>query len=418
MEIYQYRYIPKNVEIMIDQNYIFRDGSVTYLNIIHNFRKRRLPVIQFGIEMETRLIRLLYQYKDTATVKLDVYEQQLDSIGGKVLGTKLYMQHTFSIVPMRDPNVYITATDEKTEKLTDVMKKLQNFEMYLIDLKAVNWFTQEISAIYAKATHAEALNAVFLERGIPQSIVVATPPAVVEDIENVTIPIQDLVHNIYHLNHTYGLYDCVPLIYHDLEYLYCLSKRKPDIVMDDTTEYGNVSFILLDPDDPAHDITGSCDDDKNKTHWINLNQPPDIYDESVRDTNAKFSTITTVNGKGEVTKTTLDDSATALIYVYAITDLTESQILNEFISGHFIALKALNSSVRFIKPYKDYMFATGESYMNLGLAGNIYRLLGWVLGIHREGTNNYLSEVTMTLYNPERTASEDDTTPTSTIDGQ
>ena len=110
--------------------------------------------------------------------------------------------------------------------------------------------------------------------------------------------------------------------------------------------------------------------------------------------------------------------STALIYVYAITDLTESQILNEFISGHFIALKALNSSVRFIKPYKDYMFATGESYMNLGLAGNIYRLLGWVLGIHREGTHNYLSEVTMTLYNPERTASEDDTTPTSTIDGQ
>ena len=38
-----------------------------------------------------------------------------------------------------------------------------------------------------------------------------------------------------------------------------------------------------------------------------------------------------------MTKTTLDDSATALIYVYAITDLTESQILNEFISGHFIA---------------------------------------------------------------------------------
>ena len=72
MDIYQYRYIPKNVEIMMDQNYIFRDGSVTYLNIIHNFRKRRLPVIQFGIEMETRLIRLLYQYKDTATVKLDV----------------------------------------------------------------------------------------------------------------------------------------------------------------------------------------------------------------------------------------------------------------------------------------------------------------------------------------------------------
>ncbi|MCM1231730.1 MAG: hypothetical protein NC489_16555 [Ruminococcus flavefaciens] len=400
---------------MLDQNYIFRDGSVTYLNFIHEFRKRRLPIIQCGIEMETRLIKLLYEYKDTATIKLDVYEQQLSSINGDILGTTLFMQHTFSIVPMRDINVYITATDQETEKLTDVMKTLQNFEMYLVDMDVVNWFNQQISATYEKVTHAEALNAVFLEREIPPSIIVATPPLIVEEIEKVAIPLQDLVHNIYHLNHTYGLYDCIPFVYHDLTYLYCLSKRNPDIVMEDTTEYGNVAFILLDPSDPAHEVTGSCDDAENKTHWINLNQPPAIYDESVRDTSAKFSTITTVNAKGEVTKTTLDESATALTYIYAITDLTESQMLNEFISGHIIALEALNSSVRFIKPYKDYTFATGESYMNLGLAGNIYRLLGWVLGIHREGTNNYLSEVTMTLYNPERKASEEEASP-STID--
>lgn len=406
MEIYQYRYIPKNVEIMMDQLYKFRDGSITYLNFVHDFRKRRLPVIQCGIEMTTDLIRLMYDYKDKVTVKIDVYEQQLSGINGSVLGTTLFMQHTFSVIPMRDVNVYITATDQETEKLTDPMKKLQNFEMYLIDMDVVQWFTQQVSVTYHKITHAEALNAVFLERDIPQNIIVATPPVNVEEIDVVTFPLQDLVHNIYHLNHTYGLYDCIPFVYHDLTYLYCLSKRKPDIVMDDATEYGNVAFILLDPSDPAHEVTGSCDDAANKTHWINLNQPPKIYDESVWDSNAKFSTVTTVNAKGEINKDTLDKDATALSYLYAITDLTESQMLNEYITGHLLTVEALNSSVRFIKPYKDYMFATGESYMNLELAGKIYRLLGWVLGIHREGTNNYLSEVTMTLYNPKRADEE------------
>lgn len=415
MEIYQYRYIPKNVEIMIDQNYKFRDGSITYLNFLHDFRKRRLPIIQCGIEMETELIELLYEYKDTVTVKIEVYEQQLSAINGTVLGTKLFLEHTFSVVPMRDPNIYITATDPETESLTDPMKILQNFEMYLVDMEKVNWFTKQISVTYEKTTHAEALNAIFLEREIPKEIVVATPPLIVEEIDHVVIPLQDLVHNIYHINHTYGLYDCVPIIYHDLTYLYCLSKRNPDIIMEDTTEYGNVTFILLDPSDPAHEVTGSCDDDENKTHWINLNAPPGIYDESTRDTSAKFSTITTVNAKGEVTKTTLDEDATALAYLYAITDLTEDQMKNEFISGHFVSIKALNSSVRFVKPYKDYTFVTGDSYINLGLAGNTYRLLGWVLGIHREGTHNYLSEVTMTLYNPERKPSEDEPVP-STLD--
>lgn len=400
MDMSQYRYIPRNVEMTLDQNYIFRDGSVLYMNIIHDFRKRKLPVIQFGIEMETHLIKLLYQYRDTATIKLEIYEQQ--SMGSKIIDTKLYMQHTFSIVPARDQNVYITADDAETEALTNTMKKLQAVEMYLIDMDVVNWMSQEISAIYKKTTHAEALHAVFLERDIPPKVVIATPPMQNEELHNVAIPMQDLVHNIYHLNTTYGLYDCVPIVYYDLEYLYCISKRNPDITLPDVTDYGSIAFILLDPTESAREVTGSADDAENKTHWINLQSPPSIFDESIKDTSSKFSTITTVDSTGEVKKTTLDENATALKYIYANNALTESQILNESIYGHTVGVNAMNACVRFIKPYKDYIFATGDSYMNLGLAGNIYRLLGWVLGIHREGTDNYISEVSLTLYNPER----------------
>lgn len=409
MDFSQYKYIPRNVELTLDQNYMFRDGSVLYLNIIHDFKKRKMPVIQFGIEMETGLIKLLYQYKDTATLKLEIYEQE--SRGEKILKTELYLQHTFSIVPARDQTVYITADDTNTEGLTDQMKKLQCVELYLIDMDAVNWFSKEISAIYKKTTHAEALHAVFLERDIPPKMVIATPPMQNEKLENVALPLQDLVHNIYHLNTTYGLYDCTPIVYYDLTTLYCISKRNPDISIPSVTEFGNVAFILLDPTDPAREVTGSADDPENKTHWINLQTAPSIFDESIKDTSSKFSTIASVDAKGTVNKTTLNEKATAMKYIYANNSLTESQVLNESIYGHTVAVKAVNTCARFIKPYKDYAFAVGQSYMNLDLAGNIYRLLGWVLGIHREGMESYISEISLTLYKPERRVSADEVAP-------
>lgn len=398
----QYKYIPKNVEITAGETMHFRDGTVLYFNIMHDPRTHRLPVIQCGIEMTSDQIVKMYEHKSDATMKIDIYEQKLNGINGSVIGTSLYLQHEFSVVPMRDQNVYVTTTDRESELLVDPMKRLQNYEMYLVDMDIVKWFTQQIAVTYHNVNHAEALNAMFLERNIPQKIIVATPPAKVENIPVVSVPLQDLVHNIYHINEEYGLYDCIPFVYHDLKYLYCLSKRDPDIEIEDATDYGTVAFIVLNPQDPAHNVTGSYDDGGNKTHWVNLNQPPRIYDEEVWDTDAKFSTVTSVNSSGDVNKTTIDEDATALTYVYGINELSEKQMMNEYMTGPTVTVKALNSGVKFIKPYKDYIFATSDSYKNLNLDGKTYRLLSWTLGIHREGSSSYLSEVTVTLYNPKR----------------
>jgi len=414
LEMLQYRYFPKNLEMTLDENYEFRDGSVLYLNIIHDYVSRKMPVIQIGLEMDHELIKKLYEYRDTAILKLEIYEQEYRH--GEIIETRLYLQHTFSIVPAREQNVYITTDDETTKKLQDKMKTaFQNVEMYLVDMDAVNWFSQEISINYKKTTIAKALHELLLERDIPPKITVATPPLIEDELDTITIPLQDLVHNIYHMNNTYGMYDCKPIIYYDLTYLYCLSKTKPDIVIPDLTEYGNVGFILLDPVDPAHMITGSCDDEKTETHWINLKNAPEIYDESTMDTSSKFSTLTMVDSSGKVNKTTRDDKVTAQQYNYANNELTEKQILNETIFGHTLSLRAMNSSVRFLKPYKDYMFAVGESYMNLGLAGNTYRLLSWTLGIRREGMDTYVNDVSMVLYNPKRENSNKEQTPAASI---
>ena len=50
--------MPGEVVLTIDgTDYDFRDGSVTYLNILHQYTKRHLPVVMMGIEMETKLIQ-------------------------------------------------------------------------------------------------------------------------------------------------------------------------------------------------------------------------------------------------------------------------------------------------------------------------------------------------------------------------
>lgn len=402
----QHKYIPKNVVLTIgDRTYSYRDGSITYINIIHDFVKRRFPVIQCGLEMEVAIIEELYKHRDDTKLKLDIYEQKLGE-NGEIVNTSLYLQYTFHVVPARDQTVYITTTDTETQQLMDVMKTLQNFEMYLIDMDVIRWFTTEKDLIFEEATYAAALQAMFVMREIPAQKVIATPPMLNGSLKNVNVPLEDMIHNIQHLNVTYGIYDGTPIVYYDLFYLYCLSKQKPNIVIESATDFGTVSFVLMNPGKPAREITGSCDDAKEATHWVNLNSTPKIFDTTPKDTAAKLATVTTVNSKGVVDKKTLDDNATTLKYIYANNDLSSAQLINELMVGPTVSVVALNSSVKFLKPYKDYTFVTDTSYQNLGLNGKIFRLLGYVLGIHREGSDNYITEVTMTLYTPRREEKE------------
>ncbi|WP_301066808.1 hypothetical protein, partial [uncultured Duncaniella sp.] len=91
------------------------------------------------------------------------------------------------------------------------------------------------------------------------------------------------------------------------------------------------------------------------------------------------------------------ESATTMKYIYTNNDLSEAQIMNSMIGDVLVTVLALNSSVRFLTPYKDYVFTTDTTYVGLDLDNHIFRLERWTLGIHREGTNTYISEVTLTL---------------------
>lgn len=410
-EIFRYNYVPKEIIITLDKDYKFRDGSITYMNVIHDYVGRILPVIQLAIEVETELIDKFYQYKDTGKFKFDIIEEQWsmahDDQETKLVGTTLYMRHTFSYIPARDQVVYITTPDPEVEEYTNELKKLQRFEVYLIDVDHVNRLVQEIDLLLEEADYAEMLKALFIKREIPPDVVIATPPVQSGLLKNITLPLGDLVHNIEHYNQSYGLYPVTPIIYHDTEEMYCIDRKTPNIKIPSATDYGTVMMVLFSPRDPKHHIPGSYDDAENEQHVINLNVEPSIFDDSTRDTYAKMSTITTVDSKGKVKKTTIDEKAAKLRYIYANNALTQEQFKNANITGPTVGVIALNSSVKFLKPYKDYRFDLDKTYDNLNLNKRLFRLLGWTLGIMREGNAEYTSEVILTLYQPEQDPKEE-----------
>lgn len=408
MTLYHYKYIPQSVVLTIgDDNYNFKDGSVTYFNMISIYRdpslpmskQRTQPVIQCGLNMETEYIKEVYENLSDTKLKLEIIEQQLSAENNdqEIISTKEYLSHSFSVIPARDQTVYITQTDSESEAYQEEMRKFQNFEFYLIDLDIVNWFKQEYADHFAEVSYPAMLQAMFVARNIPKETVIATPPLQAGTVKDVTVSLGRLVPNIYKLNKLYGLYNCDPIVFHDLKYLYCLSSVDPNIQIDNAEDYGTVALVLMNPDKAAYHITGSCDDAENQTHWINLNQEPKIFDHTSHETNTQFSTLTSVDKNGTVQRTTFDDTSTTMKYIYTNNELTEAQVKNGMIGDVVVSVLALDASVRFLAPYKDYVFSTDTSYTNLDLDDHMFRLERWTMAIQREGTDQYTTEITLTL---------------------
>lgn len=404
MEIYQYKYTIKNVTITAgSKNYDIYDGAVNYLFILHDYYKRKMPVLKMNIELGIDVLGAIYKYRDTAMLKMDVYEQQYDS-EGKIVNTTLYIQDSFTIIPAKDQNTYITSQDTTTEQAVDQMRNLQLFECYLINMTVVNWFSQQINTIFTDVSKPAALQALFQMRNIPGGIVIATPPQNNDKISYVTLPLGDLVSNITRLNTVYGLYSTYPIIYYDLHNLYCLNKIEPNITLPNATDFGTIMLILRNANTPDRQVPGSYNDMKNKVHYINLKNEPIIIDPSNKISSTKFATLTSINSSGTVNKRTVDEDATKLAYVYEQNDMTMDQVTNEQLNGHIVTISANGTATSFIKPFKEVLFDPDTQYLNLDLTGHIYRIISWNLSITREGSgvnSNYIHTLNMTLYNPE-----------------
>ena len=401
MDFYLYQYNINNIELTLDTNYTFTDGSITYLNIINDYDNRKLPIIQAGIEMTRDMIQKFYKYKDTALIKFDVYEQKLNN-EKIVVDTSLYFRHTFSIIPAYTETKYQISTDTTTEENIDDIRSLQQFEMYLIDMNVVNWFNMQISGIFQNTSIPAVLESLFYMRNIPANTVVATPTLLNSVIDYIILPLGNLTDNILKLNMVYGMYAACPIVYYDLKYLYCINRIEPNVIVPSTTEYDNITFLLKNLTLSESQIQGSATDSSTKSHIVNIQDRPVISDYTAKDTSTKFSTIASVNESGNISKNTIDSNSTALSYVFEYNILTKDQIQNEMMGGHRVTIDIPNIAVSFLRPYKSYTFNVDTEYTDLNLTGHIYRLSQWSITIHRKGLREYSHEVNVVLYNPSR----------------
>lgn len=388
MIMYMYEYRILKLVITAGDEFSVQDGSVVYMYIYHDYRARRMPIIQMKIELDTPTIRAIYKNRDTAKMKLEIHEYQYEANedSPKIVNTSLFLQHTFSIIPAKDQDNYITSEDSDTVENIDEMKSLQLFEAYLIDMDAVNWFTQEICAIFEDSPKPTAMQALFEMRGIPNNTLVATPPLDNDKIRYTILPLGDLIGNMEVLNGRYGLYDVKPWIYYDLDKLYCVNWKKPNIILPSASEYGTITLLLMNLISTDRQAVGSCNDAETKTHYINIQEMPHINDYTDKINATKFATVQSVDYDGNVDKTTLSEDDRALQYIFAENTMTVDQMINENMQGKNIQVQIPSASVMFLKPYKTVNFKVGTQFQSLDLEGHEYRLAGWSLSITREGS--------------------------------
>lgn len=402
MDLYKYQYRIRDLVITTRNTYPLRDGSASYLSIQHDFINRRLPIIKINVELSKVVIADIYDNLDIAKLSFSLHEQQLDG-DGKVINTILYLQHAFTIIPANDRSMYITDSDSVSNTLVDEMRNLQMFEMYLIDMTAVKWFTQQVCTIFTKTSKASALHALIQMRGIPSGITIATPPLDTVKVPNMVLPLGDLTGNIDTINKAYGLYSSYPIIYYDMINLYCIDKVDPNIIMPKTADYGTVTLLLRNSTSAEYQITGSYNDITNRIHYVNLNDIPTITNITKELTSTTFSTVTAVDSNGAVEKTTLDKNATALAYVYKYSEQTVNQVVSEVMTGPSVTFSLSNVAASIFKPYKIFMFNTDTIYSSLNLNNHIFRLRKMGLSITREGsgeTATYLHDITVELNQP------------------
>lgn len=401
MDMYRYVYAIRNVELTLDQNYTFDDGTCLYMIMKHDYLNRRFPIFQIGLEMDADLIQLFYKNKDTAKLKLDIYEQQLGD-DDTVINTSLYLRYTFNCIPMKDQSAYITMPDSTSRESVDIMRTVQQFDMYLIDMDMVNLFAKEVSAILENASKSAVLQTMFDLRDVQPGIIIATPPMIDRAFPYVSIPLGDLVSNINTFNHGYGIYDSNPIIYYDYKYIYCLNIINPDITIQSASEFGNISFILLNTSNPEHNVVGSNTDMNARTHFINLQNPPRIIDVSDKDTSTKFSTVVSIDSSGKVDKNTVDETATKVKFIRQYNELTSTQLINQTLQGHILQLSTNSCCISFLKPYKSYAFDVDTQYSDKDLSGHDYRLIQWTLHIERDSPDKYIHTVNIVLQKPTR----------------
>lgn len=207
-----------------------------------------------------------------------------------------------------------------------------------------------------------------------------------------------LVKNFEELNTRYGIYTANAVIFHDLEYLYCINRLEPNVQIKSATQFDNVTFTLANSSTSEAKVVGGMTDFERKKHFINLQGAPEIKDLESTVYSSEFSTVESINAEGDVDRVTLRDETTKLNYIYEHNPLSIQQQINEkIITDQFVSFIVIDSPISFFKPYKTYTFVVDSQYNNLDIADHRYRLAYLEFGISKEGAG-YESSIQTMLY--------------------
>lgn len=397
LNIYRHRYTFKNIVLTLDKDYPIREEMAISFAMVWDYSHRTQPVIQFTLQLEKDLVVLFYQNRKTAKIKFDIYEMMYDENDTKI-NTSLWLQHSFSIVPVRDITHYINAQDIETIEWSDPMSQPQGVEMYLIDRDIYNQLVKKLSVNVTQVSKPAILQSLFESRDIPGKTVIATPPEDSSVVPRTVLELGTLVGNIDELNTRYGIYTAKALIFHDLEYLYCLNRIQPNIQLKSTTEFDTVTFILANSSTPDAKLCGGVTDTARKTHFINLPGAPEITDYDTMINSMEFSTVESIDYEGTVDVTTLKSDDAKMEYIYEHNPLSTQQEINErILTDQVVSMIIADSPISFFKPYKTYNFLVDTQYSNLDIAGHQYRLNYLEFGITKEGSG-YESTIQLMLY--------------------
>lgn len=398
LPIYRYKFHITNIVLeMGNKQYQILDEMAISFAYIADYLNRNSPIMKLILQLEKELVLILYQNKQTAKISFEIYESEYDNENTKV-NTKLWMRHTFNIIPVRDITHYTLSQNAEIIRASDPMSHPQGVELYLVDYDIIDYMKKKISINLKNISRPAILQSLFELRKIPPKTAIATPPENTDSIDNCMLSFATLKNNITDLNERYGIYTSAPLVFHDYINLYCLNRAEPNIVLNSANDFNDVVFLLINALNVESKVIGACTDISMRTHFINIQGAPEINDFNTNLPAVEFANVESVDANSGVVKSkSLNSTNATATYIYDQNPLSTQQAINEHIlHDQTVSFEISDSPISVFKPYKTYSFITDSQYQDLDISGHKYRLNYIEFAMTKEG-HQFESSMRVTL---------------------
>ena len=400
-EILRHRYSFTSFTMTAGTEYDIDPAHIGAIQFEYDYLRRRLPIIKVAISLTDEQVRSMFDNEDTAKVSIEIIDNALDD-AGNIISSTPFVHDTFDIIPA-------TGSDDYTgETYTDALSEDPNFTvmcLYLVKNERIQWLDKKIATIFKNTDKAAAIQSLFSMRDIPPKTCVISPPVSNDIIDNLVLPLGDLVENLDMLNMQYGLWSSTTIIFDDYTYLYCIDRNNPNVILSRATDFDTIMFKVPKSDNAMLVAYGSGNDSVNRCHYVNLAIGPSIENNTNTTTKMEFGTITSIDSDGKVKKYTVDENSPKMKFVRATSDITIDQFVNNKLANPInVTVTATDISIGIFRPYKNYRFDIEEiNTMHDALANKVFRASFCTMSLTKK-QDYFESMVTMRLSVVDNTA--------------